>query len=126
MFTRLIIDADGDTTVGGYLTPTLVKGPYFASRSSRTIVHELLQSDVTRVTHLPVRGRSGTFVAVFDTSDAASAAFEWFTGAYLYLFTKAGAAAAQTLFAVSGGDLTIRQNVDSSWDVEIPYREVIE
>ncbi|MFJ4999903.1 hypothetical protein ACIP5T_17255 [Microbacterium sp. NPDC088619] len=126
MFTRLFTEPDGDTTVIDYLTPTLVKGPYFASRSTRTIVHELLQSDVTRVTHLPVRGRAGTFVAVFTTSAAASAALEWFTGPYLYLFTKAGATAAQTLFAVSGGELSIRENADSSWDVEIPYREVIE
>lgn len=126
MFTRLFTAPDGDTTVIDHLTPTLVKGPYFASRSTRTVVHDLLQSNATRVTHLPVRGRSGTFTAVFDTQAAASAALEWFAGAYLYLFTKAGAPAAETLFAVSGGELAIRQNADSSWDVEIPYREVIE
>lgn len=126
MFTRILIDADGITTVVDYLTPDSVKAPYAATRSPRTIVHDLLQSEATRVTYLPTQSRIGTFVAVFDGQDAARSALDWFTGPYLYLFTKLGAQAAETLFAVAGGILQIRQNLDSSWELEIPYREVIE
>ena len=126
MFTRLLIQPDGSTTVVDYLTPTSVRAPYTATRATRTIVHELLQSNATRITHVPAGGRSGTWVAVFDTQDAAAAALDWFTGGYLYLFTKLGALAAETLFVVSGGDLAIQQNLDSSWELHVPYREVIE
>lgn len=126
MFTRILIDANGITTVIDYLTPDGVKAPYAATRSTRTIVHDLLQSEATRVTHLPTRSRAGTFVAVFTTQDAARAALDWFTGPYLYLFTKLDAQAAETLFAVAEGELGIQQNLDSSWDVTIPYREVVE
>src|SRR5690606_3016218 len=113
-------------TVVDYLTPDSVRAPYVASRATKTIVHELLQSNTTRVTHLPVSGRQGTFTAVFASQDDASAALDWFTGPYLYLFPKYGAVAAETLFAVAGGDLQILQNLDSSWDLIIPYREVVE
>lgn len=126
MFTRLFTEPDGTTTVVDYLTPDLIRAPYAASRTTKTIVHELLQSNATRVTHIPTSGRAGIFVAVFTEQEAATAALDWFTGPYLYLLVKAGASAAQTLFAVAGGELTIRQNLTGSWDVEIPYREVIE
>lgn len=126
MFTRLHTQPDGTTTVIDYLTPDSVKAPYTASRAPRTIVHDLLQSEATRVTHLPVSSRTGTFVAVFTDQTAASAALDWFAGPYLYLFTKLGAIAAETLFAVTGGQLEIRQNLDNSWELSIPYREVIE
>ncbi len=126
MFTRLIEQPNGEHTAVDYLTPSLVKGPYVASRDTKTIVHELLQSPATRVTHLPVSGRAGTFVTVFSTQEQASAALEWFSGPHLYLFTKLGAIAAETLFAVSGGMLEIQQQLDGSWWVTVPYREVIE
>ncbi len=127
MFTRLYTQPDGETTVVDYLEPDGVKGPYTASRRTKTIVHELLQSNVTRVSHLPVSGRTGTFEAVFADEGAASDALDWFSGPYLYLFTKFGADAAQTLFAVAGGDLQILHNQpDGSWSVTIPYQEVIE
>lgn len=129
MFTRLIIDANGETlppTDADYLNPISVKAPYAATRTPRTIVHELLQSSTTRTTHRPVSSRTGVFVAVFAVQEEAVAALEWFAGPYLYLLTRAGAIAAETLFAVTGGDLEIRQSPDSSWELTIPYREVIE
>lgn len=126
MFTRLITTPDGGATAVDYLNPTAVKAPYSATRATRTVVHDLLQSHTTRVTHLPVSGRAGTFEAVFDTQEAARAALDWFTGPYLYLYEKLGAIAAETLFAVAGGDLEIRQNLDSSWELTIPYQEVVE
>lgn len=126
MFTRLIIDAAGDSTVIDYLDPVSVKGPYWATRVTRTIVHDLLQSSTTRTTHLPVASRKGSFVAVFESQEDASAALEWFAGPYLYLLTRSGAIAAETLFAVTGGELEVLQNLDGSWDVTIPYKEVVE
>lgn len=125
MFTRLLAEPDGQTSVVDQLIPAIVKAPYSATRATRTIVHELLQSNATRVTHVPTSGRVGTFVAVFEAQEAAADALEWFTGPYLYLLEKEGASAAQTLFAVAGGELTIRQNLEGSWDVEIPYQEVL-
>lgn len=126
MFTRLYHRPDGETTVVDYLTPVSVRAPYAATRDTRTVVHDLLQSTSTRVTHLPASSRKGAFVAVFATQEAAIDALDWFSGPYLYLFTKLGAIAAETLFAVSGGGLEIRQNLDSSWDLTIPYKEVVE
>jgi hypothetical protein len=126
MFTRLVIDANGETTVIDYLTPASIKAPYVASRGTKTIVHDLLQSEANRVTHLPASSRTGIFAAVFATQEDASAALDWFTGPYLYLLTKYGASAAETLFAVAGGSLQITQNLDGSWELSIPYREVIE
>lgn len=126
MFSKLTKNSSGGTVVVGYLTPDSVRGPYTASRGTQTIVHQLLQSPATRVTHMPTMSRMGTFTAVFAQQPAASAALEWFTGPYLYLFTKLGATAAQTLFAVTGGPLQIQQVDSGEWNVDIPYREVIE
>lgn len=126
MFTRMFHNPDGTTTVVDYLTPDSVKAPYSATRTPRTLVHDLLQSDATRVTYLPVSSRQGAYTAVFAAQEDAYSALEWFTGPYLYLFTKLGASAAEALFAVTGGELEIRQNLDSSWELTIPYKEVIE
>lgn len=120
MFTKL----NGDTVVST-LTPTAVRGPYSTSRRARTIVHELLQSNATRVTHLPTGSCRGSFVAVFADQATASAAVDWFTGPYLYSFTQAGATAATTLFAVTDGDLALQEHAVGVWDLTIPYREVI-
>lgn len=123
MFARLYADPVGGVTE--YLTPVSVKAPYSATRAANTIVHELLQSSTTRITYLPTSSRSGTYAAVFADQQAASAALHWFTGPYLYQYTPINAPAAETLFVVTG-TLELRQNLDSSWEISIPYREVIE
>lgn len=107
------------------VAPLKVLAPWIRGRRTRTIRHELMQSETVRVTFVPPVPAAGEFDALFPDVAAAKAAYDWFVQRREFYLEETALPAVPARFVVAGGELVLAQDEQSPhrWHVRIPWQE---
>ncbi len=112
------------TATSATVSPLLVLG-YEATRTSRNIVHDLLDGGIGIVFTAP-RLRSGTLELLFDSESAAFDALSLHEQETTFTLADDDRAAVNMTYVVGEGNLTITLDDETrfAWVVAVPYQEV--
>jgi len=108
----------------GVITPTVVDG-YRATRTPRTILHEILGREDDSVTFRPASLRKGTLSLVFASEAAARTAAEILAIPQVLTLSDPDITIAMT-FVVADGDFGIELDDQTRgvWILSVPFREI--
>lgn len=123
-----IPDGSGTTNIthsAGTITPIVVNG-FGASRTARSLVHEILGRPDPDITFRPAGMRSGTLKLVFATGAAAAEAEAVLVVPQVFTLFDVTVPQVGMSFVVAGGDVTSTLDEETMvvWIVEVPFQEV--
>lgn len=113
------------TYTGGTITPEVVEG-FSASRSARSIVHNIMGRTDPDITLRPAGLRKGTLTLVFATGALAQAAEAILAVPQIFALSDADVPEVNMQFVVADGDIrtTLDLETQTAWLVEVPYQEI--
>ena len=104
--------------------PVLVLG-YEASRSVRTVVHDLIGGGIA-VTHVEPRPRSGILELLFETEATATACVTLHAADSSFEIVATDRPGIAMTYVVAGGDLSIALDDETRelWVLRVPFQEI--
>ncbi|ALJ20321.1 hypothetical protein [Microbacterium sp. No. 7] len=113
------------TTPEAARTGLFVEAPWTSARDTRSVAHQLLESSKNLFTLLPPGPRAGTILIRCTSSADAHDIADFLAAPAEYTLTTTPAEAGGR-FVVTGGQITITQELTGSWAVRAPWKEVLE
>jgi hypothetical protein len=106
------------------LTPVAIEAPWTSARATRTIAHQLLESETAVYTLRHPGPRTGSMLLHFASSADAHAAAEFFSTPAEFDLFPVDPPELAARFVVVGGSIPVTQTA-VDWTVTLPWSEVL-